>query len=146
MSDKRLTFLSPKHLAAWLRGHPEGKAIASEVAAPLLEAACRRCNKPWEPVLVVVDGSGWIEVYGGTHVRVHIAERPYICEPGEPLWAEAQQTADSFLDYRLPPRFAQLFVPRHLRAEIQVRQLTPEMIAERDLQLALLRALRESGY
>ena len=139
---QRLIFYSVQHLRAWLQGHPVGKDLLRNEVENAIETRCRDCDKP--RVLVVIDGSGDVDVYGGNHVRVHIAERPYICGRESENWAVARRVGDEYLDCMLPRVFAEMFYPGNLRGIGFVRQVTPEMIENRNRELAILKGLREN--
>jgi len=92
-----------------------------------------------EPVLVVLNADGYVEVYAERHIDVHIATRPDTTSP------EGEQLADEYMELCLPPRYREVYWPRNLRASEMVRTVTPEDIAYREWQLEMLQAISNAG-
>jgi len=134
-----LHFLSAKHLATWLREHPDGQKTIADVLASAIEDKCRAC--PWaerqRPVLVVLYSDGWVEVYAGADVSVRVETK---------LWspnAVAGLCAENYLESTLPKRFTDVYWPRNCRAVGQCRQVFAEDVMEAAWVRAILKGLRE---
>lgn len=90
---------------------------------------------PRQSVLVVVNPD-YVEVFADDNVDVKIVEPVVMYTP------EGERLADELLDARLPRRYDELHVPRHLRAVHAIQPIRPVDLAERDLKLSLVRECR----
>ena len=95
--------------------------------------------RPGEPVLVVLNADGYVEVYAERHIDVHIATRP------DTTSAEGEQLADEYMELCLPTRYREIYWPINLRATEMIRTITPEDIAWHEWQLEMLQSISNAG-
>ena len=89
-----------------------------------------------QPVLVVVNHDGFIEVYANRNaVNCHIAVKP------EAVGADEEQLAEDVIELEMPRRYRELYWPGNQVAVGQVRKRTPEQIAEFEYQKEMFQTL-----
>ena len=93
-----------------------------------------------QPVLVVVNHDGFIEVYANRNaVNCHIAVKP------EAVGADEEQLAEDVIELEMPRRYRELYWPGNQVAVGQVRKRTPEKIAEFEYQKEMFHTLSNVG-
>jgi len=88
-----------------------------------------------EHVLIVAHGDGFVEVFAEGHVAAKIVIAPFMAS------AEGEILAEEFVDLTLPKPYRDLHVPCKRTTFDQVRTITPQDIADRDLDLQILRSI-----
>ena len=94
---------------------------------------------PRETVLVVVNGDGWVQVYGQKHVDVRIVIAPYTTTP------EGERLAEEYVELTLSQRYRDLYWPGMIRAADMVRVIRPSDIVQHNWNLDLLRSIKRLG-
>lgn len=106
-------------------------------------------SKPRERVLLVRHGDGYVELFGGKHIDVHVANVPYLdltVPETDSIEARAERSryeimALDYMEACLPRAYRDLYWPGNLRATDTHKKLRPSDIADREHHLACLKAL-----
>ena len=96
-------------------------------------------RNPREAVLVVLSSDGFVEAFAERHVDVHMAIRPKMDSQA------GQILAEEYMEWCLPYRYRDLFWPGKLRCSEMIRTVTPESLAQREMELDVLRTLNAIG-
>lgn len=120
-----LTFASQLELYLWLTQTAKGRNMLEDCIIP--------CH-----VLVVLNGDGYVEVYGNRRARVAMVTRPYV----EDECATEATLIDEFMESELQDEHRELYSKEHLKAADKARRITPQMLLESREELALIRELR----
>jgi hypothetical protein len=115
-TDTELTFPGVRSLAAWLRGHPNGRKILLEIVDAEIEHGIRADKRI---VLVVLTADGLVDVYSDRGVTV-IARTLLDGDDSDYSLREAYLTAT------LPKGVRHIYDPRHHKLIERVRRVTPE--------------------
>jgi hypothetical protein len=87
------------------------------------------------PVLVICHADGYVEVFGDSATDTKIVPIPAMLSNAGDILAE------KYLETILPQRYRDIYYPGNLLAMGQCRTITPSMIADRNLELAMVRTL-----
>lgn len=126
----QLTFFSNSHLAKWLREHPLGRQILGDAIA---ERTAGR-----DPVLVILHGDGWVEVYGYRDLSVTMIQRPTTTVAANAL------LVDEWIGAQLRPSHRALYWPNRLVAADKCRKVMALDLLDSGWQLELLAALNHN--
>ena len=127
-----LTFPNLKSLKSWLTRTNVGQQILHGLVGTEIAFRCRAR----EQVLVVLEATGWVEVYGSRGVTVAI--RNLIDVPDS-----LRTAAEEYLTATLPNGFRKWYWPVHSRAAEQVRRITVAEVAAWHSRQDELKAIRE---
>jgi len=95
---------------------------------------------PKQPVLVVANSDGYLEVYGDKSlVDVHIVNKPHMTSD------EGEILAQEYMELELPKRHRDVFWPVNLVDTHQVRRMTPDDLAQRETDIELCNVLTAVG-
>jgi len=88
-----------------------------------------------DPVLVVAQGDGWLEVYAQKHIDVQVRIAPWCPGP------QGELLAQEYVRLGLPYRFRDVYEPGNLRRTELIRQILPSDIALRNDERAVFQEL-----
>jgi hypothetical protein len=119
----------------WL---PEKDYLAMEVIQDIkqqVQGNWSRTRSTRHPVLILCHADGYIEVYGDHQTDVRIQPVPRMTSNAGEILAER------YVETVIPRRYRDIYYPGNLLTRDMPREITPAMIANRDMELSMFRML-----